>query len=329
MIKGEFKKSVNIIDIEKNCVIFVFSGSLLINGEKLKSGKGFFFKDIEKNNFEAEDLTCLVLTYSGKDSARLLSNINQNNIFDFTISDELIGFSKLYFDGEKKYENEMLSIGIAQTVFSYITPSFHCEDKKNTAYQYVSDAEDYIEKNIANSIKIDDVSKHLGLSRGYLRNIFFEQKGISPQEYLMQKKIETACDLLIKTDLSIGEIAKKCGYDDILQFSRIFKKRMGISSTEYRKQNISSFGIKFDKVKSVNHNINIINKNKNTKINEVSSEIFKNTNIEKENTYEPLSYDSSEDLTAILAAQIEKAARAAEEERKEKEKADTAPLWLL
>ena len=145
----------------------------------------------------------------------------------------------------------------------------------------------------------------------------------------MQKKIETACDLLIKTDLSIGEIAKKCGYDDILQFSRIFKKRMGISSTEYRKQNISSFGIKFDKVKSVNHNINSINKNKNTQINEVSSEIFKNTNIEKENTYEPLSYDSAEDLTAILAAQIEKAARAAEEERKEKVKADTAPLWLL
>ena len=101
-----------------------------------------------------------------------------------------------------------------------------------------------------------------------------------------------------------------------MQFSRIFKKRAEISPSEYRKQNIQDT-VKTEKIEYKNN----INKKENNKIEIILPENKINTETEN--------YESQGDLTAILAAQIEKAARAAEEERKEKEKNPVPPLWLL
>ena len=332
MIKGDFKKSAESIEIQKNCAVFVFSGALFVNGEKIESGKGILFGETSKNNFDAEDLTCLCLTYIGGDCSKLFyeAGIEQNNTFDFTISNELLSLSEIFFDGEKSYDNEMLARGMTQMFFSYIVHSEDSQNLKTSASKYVELAENYINENIENHIKIDDVSSHLGLSRGYLRNIFFDHKGISPQEYMMQKRMETAMSFLKGSDLSIGEIAEKCGYSDILQFSRIFKKRIGISPSEYRKQNMSERvreAVKNDKIKN-NKNDNNINKKENDIIKPVLAETEPDKRTENENNV-PIN-ESEADLTSILAAQIEKAAREAEKERIEKEKNPTPPpFWLL
>ena len=94
----------------------------------------------------------------------------------------------------------------------------------------------YIQSNFSN-IKISDVARNIGINRSYLTKIFKQKTGISPQEYLMERKLSYACKLLMETDAQIQDIARRIGYDNLLTFSKIFKGRYGVSPKNYRLQN--------------------------------------------------------------------------------------------
>jgi len=76
-------------------------------------------------------------------------------------------------------------------------------------------------------------SEHLSVSR--FRDVFHNTFGCSPMEYIMDLRIRYAQDLLIDTNLSIGEISQLCGYSDALYFMRLFQKKNGVSAMTYRK----------------------------------------------------------------------------------------------
>ena len=58
--------------------------------------------------------------------------------------------------------------------------------------------------------------------------------GRSPQQYLINLRLHNAQNMLLDTDLSVGEIARSVGYDDQLYFSRLFHRYFGTSPREYR-----------------------------------------------------------------------------------------------
>ena len=60
--------------------------------------------------------------------------------------------------------------------------------------------------------------------------------GISPQEYLIQCKLQQAVNFLIETNNPIQEIARQVGYDNPLTFSKTFKNFYGVSPKLYREQ---------------------------------------------------------------------------------------------
>ena len=88
---------------------------------------------------------------------------------------------------------------------------------------------------IAN-VKINDVAQQIGINRSYLTSIFRKQVGMSPQEYLMQYRMDKAQDLLVESDISVQEIALRVGYENALTFSKIFKSYYGLSPAHYRQQ---------------------------------------------------------------------------------------------
>ena len=100
---------------------------------------------------------------------------------------------------------------------------------------YVSHALDYIRKNY-DTIKVKDVARYIGINRSYLTNIFKKKMGVSPQEYLLQYRLDKGSKLLLETRLSIQEIAQKIGYDNPLTFSKMFKSVYGVSPRNYRLQ---------------------------------------------------------------------------------------------
>ena len=100
---------------------------------------------------------------------------------------------------------------------------------------YVNHALDYIRKNY-DTIRVTDVARYIGINRSYLTNIFKKKMGVSPQEYLLQYRLDKGSKLLLETRMSIQEVAQKIGYDNPLTFSKMFKSVYGVSPRNYRLQ---------------------------------------------------------------------------------------------
>ena len=83
-------------------------------------------------------------------------------------------------------------------------------------------------------ITIEEIASHIGISRKYLFAVFKRATGESPKEYLLQYRIKCAKNFLSDPHLSIGAVAYSVGYRDPLNFSKIFKSKIGVSPSEYR-----------------------------------------------------------------------------------------------
>jgi len=85
--------------------------------------------------------------------------------------------------------------------------------------------------------KKDNVKKYaeqLNISYDYFRHKFKEMTGLSPQEYITNKKLESAAIMLSSTFFSCSEIAEKCGFSNSAQFSKMFKEKYNMSPKQYR-----------------------------------------------------------------------------------------------
>ena len=94
-----------------------------------------------------------------------------------------------------------------------------------------------IKTHLFSNLKLEDLAKLCHLSLSSFKREFKKEFNDSPNNYFNKKKLEKAKELLNITDISIGEIAYETGFNDPLYFTRFFKKRMGLSPTDYRKKN--------------------------------------------------------------------------------------------
>lgn len=100
-------------------------------------------------------------------------------------------------------------------------------------------AQKFISNNISQNISVSDIASAITVSREHLSRIFAENLHISPYEYLIKQKMTLACQLLNNSTLSNKEISSRLGYNDQAQFSRIFKKTLNLTPTEFRKAGIN------------------------------------------------------------------------------------------
>lgn len=84
------------------------------------------------------------------------------------------------------------------------------------------------------SLSFDEILKEFFYTKSHLIRIFKEKYGITPYDYLLERKTNLAKFLLLNTVLSIGEIAAKLGFANSHYFSNFFYKRVGKSPSKYR-----------------------------------------------------------------------------------------------
>ena len=101
---------------------------------------------------------------------------------------------------------------------------------------YVSRAKDYIHIHYTEDISLNDCAEHVGISQYYLSRIFKECLGYNFVEYLSMVRIDAAKRLCEDKSLSIRDIAQKCGYANITYFYRVFKRSIGVTIGEYRRE---------------------------------------------------------------------------------------------
>ena len=95
----------------------------------------------------------------------------------------------------------------------------------------------FIETNFYNNIYIQQLADLSFMSIRNFQRIFKEATGLSPNDYLLELRIQHASKLLTETDSAIYSVSEQVGIADWFYFSKAFKKKFGVSPLAYRKQN--------------------------------------------------------------------------------------------
>ena len=98
----------------------------------------------------------------------------------------------------------------------------------------------YVSRNLAADVTLEDVARHVCLSPSRLAHLFRDQMGVNLVRWREDQRMILAKHLLQSTCLPIAKIASMVGYDDQMYFSRVFRKRVGASPSEFRKNSAAS-----------------------------------------------------------------------------------------
>ena len=126
------------------------------------------------------------------------------------------------------------SMSLLYKIFSNIQKNNYLPTKQ---YLKIEPAIDEIERSFLDkSLTGSYLASVCNISESCLNRLFKKKFGIPIKKYIIQKKMNYACELLRLNRYSINQIAEKCGFSDVYFFSRQFKLQIGISPTEYMKK---------------------------------------------------------------------------------------------
>ncbi len=109
-----------------------------------------------------------------------------------------------------------------------------CYHPRNERLQRVTD---YIREHFRESISNEALASLYGVSSRRLTDLFRSAYGISPAAYILDYRLNIAKQLLEYSTLSVSDVAAEAGFSDITYFSRVFKNKIGVTPSKYRRNN--------------------------------------------------------------------------------------------
>ncbi|GEM_PF-3278638 len=135
--------------------------------------------------------------------------------------------------------NYYIAIGILYELFGKVLKEKEKRNISCLSNLIVEKTYGYIRKNFANpELNMKELSALTDTEIHKLNNMFKEKYGIPCWQYVMSVRFDTACNLLKATDYSVSDIAQMCGFSDPYYFSKAFKKAIGKTPLEFRKNKI-------------------------------------------------------------------------------------------
>lgn len=92
----------------------------------------------------------------------------------------------------------------------------------------------YIMNNYQRTIALDEMAKLVHLDKSTFCTFFKKTTGKTFFSYLIEYRIDTSCQMITKTNMTIAEICYACGFKDVPYYNRIFKKMKAVTPTQYR-----------------------------------------------------------------------------------------------
>lgn len=156
--------------------------------------------------------------------AMSLDNPDETKLIDYIhVADELAGLQ-----GE-----EMIEYGFKcfLLITSYVKPQSNIDYSNHI----VKATKEYLENHYAEEISLEDVAEQVNISPQYFSKLIKKTTGFNFIDWLSTLRVKKAKELLTNSNLTVKEVCFMVGYKDPNYFSRIFKKRIGITPSEYVK----------------------------------------------------------------------------------------------
>ncbi|HZH02974.1 MAG TPA: AraC family transcriptional regulator [Myxococcaceae bacterium] len=94
---------------------------------------------------------------------------------------------------------------------------------------------EYVQENCTRPLTVADIARAAQLSTSHLHAVFFKHTGQSPARYAAERRLDVAERLLKETDLSVGEVAERCGFAEQTSLTRGLKRSRGVTPSELRR----------------------------------------------------------------------------------------------
>lgn len=222
--------------------IYKISGNIY----PLTAGNGFLIKPNVSAYYRA-DLTdpwiyCWI-KLNGTHVQKYLNAAGLTNdlpIFDFLETESILKMYETIIDKYSKHIYEGIEFDAMSFAYHLLAGIGHANmamdvPKHTLIHDYINKVNNYISGNYHRKITVAEISRYIGLNSKYLTTIYREVTGIPLKKSIINFKMFKASMLLKSSSLSITEIANSVGYDNIYQFSNIFKKKYGNAPTIHRK----------------------------------------------------------------------------------------------
>jgi two-component system response regulator YesN len=128
-------------------------------------------------------------------------------------------------------------IDYAYQLFIYITSYVKPQNSIDYSNHIVMATREYLESHYADDISLEDMAEHVNISPQYFSKLIKKTTGFNFIDWLSMLRVRKAKELLTNSNLTVKEVCFMVGYKDPNYFSRIFKKRIGITPSEYVKAN--------------------------------------------------------------------------------------------
>lgn len=201
--------------------------------ENLMSLHGYIdeiFANIRTLSYENAILSLLHLSTYTQD---VLNEKNQkkldSDVYDFTALKKIVFEECSIREFEKQY---------TEIVLEFMKKII--KKKQSTQNDLLEKVKQYIDENYDNiELCAQSIADKFKLSAKYLSYAFKEYTGMSLLVYLQKKRIDTACELLENTAMTVGEITYKIGIENENYFYTLFKKNVGMTPKQYRQSKIT------------------------------------------------------------------------------------------
>lgn len=203
-----------------------------------------------ESSYQSTPLEYIVLGFEGM--SLILDDGGGENLYDgfsrYNYKDhrtDVLFFMELILKelrGQEKYY-ETISQNLLQILIMNIIRNTHTkqviapDEDINTERSYIKK---YIDINYASDLTLDYLASLVFINKYSLIRDFKKYMGISPIEYLIQKRLEIAKNYLETTDYSMRQIAEIVGFTSQSYFNQVFKKRIGQTPGTYRSENKQS-----------------------------------------------------------------------------------------
>ncbi|MBQ7131489.1 MAG: substrate-binding domain-containing protein [Oscillospiraceae bacterium] len=184
----------------------------------------------------------LFITYGPMDQEeklRICHNIKENVNAQLEYRKLRYKLNIVSFDTDVKATDDINAIEAALTKLEAMVAQ-HMNSPKQKLHRYQDELENLRRRIYAEPAldwSAESISALIGLSTSRFQHLYKEQFETTILADVITSRITLAKNLLRHSDLSINEIAEKCGYSNFTHFMKIFKKKTGITATEYRKKN--------------------------------------------------------------------------------------------
>lgn len=122
------------------------------------------------------------------------------------------------------------------TFLSNLTRKLHSAQPDASAMDpQFSEILGYIDLHASEKLRLEDVADTLGYSKNHICHLFQKNLSKTYVQYLTERRVENACQLLANTQLSLSEIASRCGFSDSAYFNKVFKRETNQTPADYRK----------------------------------------------------------------------------------------------